>query len=407
MEVLNFRFESLASSEPDVPEPSSNATPEAIRNEELEEKNLKEVVLSDMVYFKRVVRRPPKIKILPAASSLVPSSKYSTNATTESQTNPSSGSGASPSVEIFKSFRVSMNDPCYKVLPAALKKYNINEPWHHYALYIVFGDLKQCLGPEEKPLILFKQLDKEGKKPMFMLRKISPSDITNAPPTNAPPTTSLGWNADDCKLETFRVAMEDPCSNALPATHRKYTLTSPWQTYDLYIVFGDAERCLGLKEMPLLIFKILDWEGKKPRFELRKKKVPGISLETEIIRIEKQNLFPGIADESFPHCADDKSNTITDRQLSSNLENGRPIWNCHRCAEVKLDSFMDGCPTCFHLRCKRCPAEWLTGKSSTSNGASKRWTWTIPSESYRPSITLRENTTNYRTQQQYDSIFED
>jgi hypothetical protein len=57
-----------------------------------------------------------------------------------------------PSVEIFKSFRVSMDDPCYKVLPAALKKYNINEDWRNYALYIVYGD-------------------QEGKKPMFMLRK--------------------------------------------------------------------------------------------------------------------------------------------------------------------------------------------------------------------------------------------
>lgn len=76
-----------------------------------------------------------------------------------------------PTVEIFKSFRVSMDDPCYKVLPAALKRYNIQADWQHYALYIVYGDQERCLGYEEKPLILFKQLDKEGKKPMFMLRR--------------------------------------------------------------------------------------------------------------------------------------------------------------------------------------------------------------------------------------------
>jgi len=68
-----------------------------------------------------------------------------------------------------------MEDPCYKVLPAALKKYNINAPWEQYALYIVYGDKERCLGMDEKPLILFKQLDKEGKKPMFMLRKITPN----------------------------------------------------------------------------------------------------------------------------------------------------------------------------------------------------------------------------------------
>lgn len=33
------------------------------------------------------------------------------------------------------------------------------------------GDQERCLGLEEKPLLLFKQLDKEGRKPMFMLRR--------------------------------------------------------------------------------------------------------------------------------------------------------------------------------------------------------------------------------------------
>jgi hypothetical protein len=96
------------------------------------------------------------------------------------------------SVEIFKSFRVSMEDPCYKVLPAALKKYNINAPWEQYALYIVYGDKERCLGMEEKPLILFKQLDKEGKKPMFMLRKISPS--VDAQPGEGPGSAGLDRN---------------------------------------------------------------------------------------------------------------------------------------------------------------------------------------------------------------------
>lgn len=82
-----------------------------------------------------------------------------------------SGPGGAPSVEIFKSFRVSMDDPCYKVLPAALKKYNLTADPKQYALYIVYGDEERCLEPEEKPLILFKQLYREGRKPMFMLRK--------------------------------------------------------------------------------------------------------------------------------------------------------------------------------------------------------------------------------------------
>lgn len=95
------------------------------------------------------------------------------------------GGSSSASVEIFKSFRVSMDDPCYKVLPAALKKYQINAPWDQYALYIVYGDQERCLGLEEKPLILFKQLDKEGKKPMFMLRKTTPASTDGETPGSA------------------------------------------------------------------------------------------------------------------------------------------------------------------------------------------------------------------------------
>ena len=98
---------------------------------------------------------------------------------------PDTPGSSSASVEIFKSFRVSMDDPCYKVLPAALKKYQINAPWDQYALYIVYGDQERCLGLEEKPLILFKQLDKEGKKPMFMLRKTNPAPADADAPGSA------------------------------------------------------------------------------------------------------------------------------------------------------------------------------------------------------------------------------
>lgn len=39
----------------------------------------------------------------------------------------------------YKSFRVTHDDPCFKVLPAALKKYKINDDWKQYALFICYG----------------------------------------------------------------------------------------------------------------------------------------------------------------------------------------------------------------------------------------------------------------------------
>lgn len=116
----------------------------------------------------------------PQSNSTTASRTDGPSSTSRPETRGGSEGSSQPSVEIFKSFRVSMDDPCHKVLPAALKKYNINADWRQYALYIVYGDQERCLGLDERPLILFKQLDKEGKKPMFMLRKhAQPIDGSN------------------------------------------------------------------------------------------------------------------------------------------------------------------------------------------------------------------------------------
>ena len=120
---------------------------------------------------------------------------------------PSSSSQQAPSsnpqVEIFKSFRVSIDDPCHKVLPVALKKYNITADWRQYALYIVHGDQERCLGLNERPLILFKQLDKEGRKPMFMLRKHAApeqghvSTVGGNDVRAVPPNSGFGWDSQN------------------------------------------------------------------------------------------------------------------------------------------------------------------------------------------------------------------
>jgi len=40
----------------------------------------------------------------------------------------------------LKSFKVSLDDPTWKVLPAALKKYRINnDNWQNYAMFICYG----------------------------------------------------------------------------------------------------------------------------------------------------------------------------------------------------------------------------------------------------------------------------
>lgn len=92
-----------------------------------------------------------------AASS---STSTSTTATSSSSSNP------------YKSFRVTLDDPCHKVLPAALKKYKIVDDWRLYALFICYGNTERCLSYDEKPLLLFQKLKEAKMNPVFMLRHI-------------------------------------------------------------------------------------------------------------------------------------------------------------------------------------------------------------------------------------------
>jgi hypothetical protein len=67
------------------------------------------------------------------------SQSISTNvgSTSAKDTKPGSRDGdANP----YKSFKVTLDDPCWKVLPAALKKYKISDDWQHYAMFICYGN---------------------------------------------------------------------------------------------------------------------------------------------------------------------------------------------------------------------------------------------------------------------------
>ncbi|KAA1468811.1 hypothetical protein DENSPDRAFT_834259 [Dentipellis sp. KUC8613] len=83
----------------------------------------------------------------------------------------------SESSDNLKSFKVSLEDPAWKVLPAALRKYKINnDDWQNYAMFICYGPpnnrIERCLSYDEKPLLLFQKLKDAQKQPVFMLKHI-------------------------------------------------------------------------------------------------------------------------------------------------------------------------------------------------------------------------------------------
>lgn len=95
-----------------------------------------------------------------------------TPSTTSSTTTlfSSASAASNASIDAFKSFRVGFDDPCSKVLPAALKKYKINSDWRDYSLFICYGETERSLGLDEKPLLVFQELQRLHKNPVFMLR---------------------------------------------------------------------------------------------------------------------------------------------------------------------------------------------------------------------------------------------
>jgi protein STE50 len=59
---------------------------------------------------------------------------------TATSPNANKPKGQDSNSDNLKSFKVSLDDPTWKVLPAALKKYRINnDSWQNYAMFICYG----------------------------------------------------------------------------------------------------------------------------------------------------------------------------------------------------------------------------------------------------------------------------
>ncbi|KAF5352885.1 hypothetical protein D9757_012097 [Collybiopsis confluens] len=127
---------------------------------------------------------PPYTRTTPSSqltSSSVPSDKPKVQSGVTDSPSLSQGAPLKPnrqeSSDNLKSFKVSLEDPTWKVLPAALKKYRINnDNWENYAMFICYGStgnrIERCLSYDEKPLLLFQKLKDAKKNPVFMLKHI-------------------------------------------------------------------------------------------------------------------------------------------------------------------------------------------------------------------------------------------
>lgn len=185
-----------------------------------------------------------------------------------------------PGTEDFKFLRLSMKAPTLTVLPVALKICKIKADWREYSLHILYSGQDRCLGLTEQPLFLFKQLDLDGRRPKFMLRRHNEPGVGMAPQPSEEINQTEGQR-DLPSVEIFKsfgVSMEDPTHRVLPVALKKYNINTDWREYSLYIVYGDQERCLGPDEKPLILFKQLDREGHKPMFMMRRHATPAVGF---------------------------------------------------------------------------------------------------------------------------------
>ncbi|KAF8637652.1 hypothetical protein AX17_002720 [Amanita inopinata Kibby_2008] len=145
------------------------------------------------------------------------------------------------STDNLKSFKVSLEDPTWKVLPAALKKYRINnDTWQNYAMFICYGPpgnrIERCLSYDEKPLLLFQKLKDAQKNPVFMLKHIkdirSPIAVAQQKhaarkATTASSTTTQGHSKQPSTSRTANKPPKLEVQDLSTTTPLQSSLTSP------------------------------------------------------------------------------------------------------------------------------------------------------------------------------------
>ena len=93
---------------------------------------------------------------------------------------PSTSLNATPwercfGADMLSSAGIQVDDPCEKVVPAMLRRYDIDGDWREYALHMIHDGEEECLSPWDKPLFLFEELEKKIGSPMLMLRRHGPA----------------------------------------------------------------------------------------------------------------------------------------------------------------------------------------------------------------------------------------
>lgn len=68
-------------------------------------------------------------------------------------------------------FSISPDAPCSDILPIIARKHRVRGDYKSIGLVVCYGDQERIIGLDEKPLSIYKELQREGKNPIFMIRE--------------------------------------------------------------------------------------------------------------------------------------------------------------------------------------------------------------------------------------------
>lgn len=65
-------------------------------------------------------------------------------------------------------------DTIRQFLSTISQRCSIDEDREQYSLFIVYGGQERCVRLDERPMVLFKKIERKGRKPMFVIRRTHP-----------------------------------------------------------------------------------------------------------------------------------------------------------------------------------------------------------------------------------------
>lgn len=127
-----------------------------------------------------------KPRIIETNSTAAPASnmhvKPQLRATSSLGSTNSHASSSSSGNEPLRQLRASTDDSCLKILQQAMKRHHIpRDDWSKYVLVICYDDKERILKLDEKPVIIFKELQERGRHPAIMLRQLAEQTDNDEP----------------------------------------------------------------------------------------------------------------------------------------------------------------------------------------------------------------------------------